>query len=116
MLKFGVLYLHNGDWNGEQIVPKDWIKKSSTVYHNNYGIQLPLEDSGRNGYGYTWWISELDHNGQKIKMYRANGWGGQTIMVLPDLDMVVVFTSGNWAGKSKLFKLLNNYVLPAVED
>lgn len=116
MLKFGALYLNNGNWNGEQILPADWVEKSSTVYHNNYGIQLPIEDSGINGYGYTWWISELEHNGEKIKMFRANGWGGQTIMVLPELDMVVVFTSGNWARKSKLFKLLNTYVLPAVED
>ena len=116
MIKFGVLYLNNGNWQGEQIIPKDWVQKSSTVYKNNYGIQLPIEDSGINGYGYTWWISELDHNGQKLKMYRANGWGGQTIMVLPELDMVVVFTSGNWASKSKLFKLLNSYILPAVAD
>jgi CubicO group peptidase (beta-lactamase class C family) len=91
-------------------------EKSATVYRNNSGIQLPIEDSGLNGYGYTWWISEMDHNGQKIKMYRANGWGGQVIAVIPDLDMVVVFTSGNWATKSKLFKLVNNYILPAVNN
>jgi len=116
MLKFGALYLNKGKWNGQQIIPEYWVEKSSVVYRNNYGIQLPIEDSGINGYGYTWWISELDYNGQKLKMYRANGWGGQVIMVIPDLDTVVVFTSGNWAYKSKLFKLLNNYVLPAVED
>lgn len=115
MLKFGALYLKNGSWNGEQIISSEWVEKSSTVYKNNVGINLPIEDSGINAYGYTWWISELDHNGKKIKMYRANGWGGQTIMVLPDLDMVVVFTSGNWASKSKLFEILNNYILTATE-
>lgn len=114
MLKFGVLYLNSGNWNGKQIIPEDWVEKSSTVYRNNRDINLPIEDSGMNAYGYTWWISELNHNGQKIKMYRANGWGGQVIMVFPTLDMVVVFTSGNWAKKSKLFKLVNTYVLPAV--
>ena len=113
MVKFGALYLQNGNWNDEQILPEDWITKSSTVYRNNYGIKLPIEDSGINGYGYTWWISELDYNGRKIKMYRANGWGGQVIGVLPELDMVVVFTSGNWASKSKLFKLVYEYILPA---
>jgi len=113
MLKFGVLYLNKGNWNGKQILPSEWIEKSATVYHNNYGIQLPIEDSGINGYGYTWWISELDHSGQNITMYRANGWGGQTIMVLPDLDMVLVFTSGNWAKKSRLFKIVEEYILPA---
>ena len=114
MLKFGALYLNNGNWKGEQIIAPEWVEKSSAVYKNNVGINLPIEDSGINAYGYTWWISELDYNDKKIKMYRANGWGGQTIMVLPELDMVVVFTSGNWAGKSKLFKILNNYLLPSV--
>lgn len=115
MLKFGVLYLNNGNWNGEQIISPEWINKSSTVYKNNVDINLPIEDSGTNAYGYTWWISELSYQGKPLKMYRANGWGGQTIMVLPELDMVVVFTSGNWAKKSKLFKILNNYILPATE-
>ncbi|WP_167618633.1 serine hydrolase domain-containing protein [Maribellus sediminis] len=116
MLKFGALYLNKGRRNGQQIIPEDWVEKSATVYRNNSGIQLPIEDSGVNGYAYTWWISELDHNGQKIKMYRANGWGGQVIAVIPELDMVMVFTSGNWATKSKLFKLVNNYILPAVNN
>jgi len=116
MIKFGALYLNNGSWNGEQILPEKWVEKSSSVYKNNYGIKLPIEDSGLNGYGYTWWISELNYKGKAIKMYRANGWGGQVIGVLPELDMVVVFTSGNWAGKSKLFKLVNEYILPAVND
>ncbi len=116
MIKFGALYLNKGSWNGEQILPEKWVEKSSSVYKNNYGIKLPIEDSGLNGYGYTWWISELNYKGKVIKMYRANGWGGQVIGVLPELDMVVVFTSGNWAGKSKLFKLVNAYILPAVNN
>ena len=115
MLKIGALYLNNGNWNGEQIISWEWVEKSSTVYKNNVGINLPIEDSGLNGYGYTWWISELNYHGEPLKMYRANGWGGQTIMVLPELEMVVVFTSGNWASKSKLFKILNSYILPAAE-
>lgn len=114
MMKIGALYLNNGNWNGNQIITPEWVDKSSIVYKNNVGIKLPIEDSGINTYGYTWWISELDHNGKKIKMYRANGWGGQTIMILPELDMVVVFTSGNWAKKSKLFKILKDYILASV--
>ncbi|MFV0591078.1 MAG: serine hydrolase domain-containing protein [Draconibacterium sp.] len=114
MVKFGVLYLNNGMWNGEQIIPEEWVEKSATAFHNNSGIKLPIEDSGLNAYGYTWWISELDYKDQKIKMYRANGWGGQVIAVVPDLAMVVVFTSGNWATKSKLFALVKRYVLPAL--
>ena len=45
------------------------------------------------GYGLLWWISEFSHQGKTIKMYRAGGWGGQEIMVFPELEMVVVFTA-----------------------
>ena len=115
MLKFGVLYLNKGTWNGERILSEDWVTESFTTYNNNVGINIPIEDSGKNAYGYLWWISELDYKGAKIKMYRANGWGGQTIMVFPELRTVVVFTSGNYASTSKLFKVINRYVLPAIE-
>ncbi|MGW8314991.1 MAG: serine hydrolase domain-containing protein [Bacteroidales bacterium] len=113
MMKFGVTYLNEGLWNGERLISADWVKKSSKIYRNNSRINIPIEDSGRNGYGYTWWISEVgkDHD----LMYRANGWGGQVIMVIPPKEMVVVFTSGNWAGKSSLFEILEKFILPAVQ-
>ena len=115
MLKFGITYLNNGIWDGMKVLPEDWIVKSSEVYHNNRNITVPIEDSGKNAYGYTWWITQLDHYGKPVKMFRANGWGGQTIMVFPDLNMVVVFTSGNYASKSKLFKIIERYLLPAIQ-
>jgi CubicO group peptidase (beta-lactamase class C family) len=113
MLKFGILYLNDGIWNGESIITADWVEKSSEIYNNNKRINLPIEDSGRNGYGYTWWISEVGRDHEL--MYRANGWGGQVIMVIPGKNMVVVFTSGNWAGKSSLFKILEKFILPSVK-
>lgn len=115
MLKFGIIYLNNGVWNGERILPEEWVIKSSNVYNNNSGINIPIEDSGKNGYGYSWWISELSHKGERIKMFRANGWGSQSIMVFPDLDMVVVFTGGNYAAKSWLFKIVKQYLIAAIE-
>ena len=48
-------------------------------------------------------------------MFRAGGWGGQSIMVFPDLDMVVVFTGGNYAAKSSLYEIIEQFVLPAIE-
>ena len=113
MMKFGVTYLNGGVWNGAQIVTSDWVKKSSEIYNNNSGIKLPIEDSGRNGYGYTWWISEVGKGGKKTHMFRANGWGGQVIMVLPEKEMVVVFTGGNYTSRSSLFHILERYILPA---
>jgi CubicO group peptidase (beta-lactamase class C family) len=115
MMKFGVTYLNDGVWNGERIISAEWIEKSSTTYNQNKGINIPIEDTGRNGYAYSWWTGELSHSGDKIKVFRAGGWGGQSIMVFPDLDMVVVFTGGNYAARSSLFKIIKKYILPAIE-
>ena len=114
MLKFGITYLNGGVWNGERILPEDWVKKSSVVYGNNDRINIPIEDSGKNGYGYTWWISEVGSGSNRTSIYRANGWGGQVIMVLPDKNMVVVFTGGNYSAKSHLFEILERFILPAI--
>ena len=116
MMKFGVTYLNDGIWNDNRIISSDWVQKSSTIYGNNRKINLPIEDSGKNGYGYTWWISEVGKYGKKTKMYRANGWGGQVIMILPEKNTVIVFTCGNYTSRSKLFKILDKYLLPAVTD
>ncbi len=113
MIKFGVTYLYEGLWNGEQILSSDWVEKSSIIYRNNKGINVPGEDSGKNGYGYTWWLSEFEVSGEQIHMYRAGGWGGQEIMVFPDLNMVVVFTGGNYAQNTTLYKIIERYILPA---
>lgn len=115
MIKFGTTYLKNGQWDGKRIIPSNWVEKSSVPFNNNIDINIPGEDSGKNGYGYTWWTSEFSHAGNKIKMFRAGGWGGQEIMVFPELDMVVVFTGGNYADKTHLYKIINRYVLPAIK-
>ncbi len=115
MLKFGVTYLNDGMWHDERIISSEWVVKSSKIYNQNEGINIPIEDSGKNGYAYSWWISELSHSGVNIKMFRAGGWGGQSIMVFPELDMVVVFTGGNYKTNSSLYKIIKKYILPAIE-
>ena len=47
-------------------------------------------------------------------MYSAAGWGGQHIMVLPEINAVVVFTGGNYVTKRPPFKILEKYILPAI--
>ena len=114
MMKFGVTYLNKGEWNSERIISPEWVKKSSTPFANNIDINIPGEDSGKNGYGYTWWTSELAYSGHETKMFRAGGWGGQEIMVFPELEMVVVFTGGNYAEKTHLFEIVERFILPAI--
>ncbi|MCB0662388.1 MAG: serine hydrolase [Saprospiraceae bacterium] len=115
MVKIGRLFLQNGTWNGESILPQNWVTKSFTAYRNNKDIKIPIEDSGKNDYGYSWWLTKHKHQGKFISFARANGWGGQTIFVSPELETVIVFTSGNYAYNSKLFKIANKYLLPAIQ-
>jgi CubicO group peptidase (beta-lactamase class C family) len=115
MVKFGVTFLNKGVWNGQRIVTEQWVEKSATAFSGNHGINVPGEPSGRLGYSYTWWTKEYSHLGKKIHMYTASGWGGQHIMVLPEVNTVVVFTGGNYLTKRPPFKILKKYVIPAFD-
>jgi len=113
MLKIGVSFLDNGLWNGERIVSEHWVRKSAGEYTGNHGINIPGVASGRQGYSYSWWTKEYMHAGTKNRMYDAGGWGGQNIMVLPGLNMVVVFTGGNYTTKAKPHEILERFIIPA---
>jgi CubicO group peptidase (beta-lactamase class C family) len=113
MVKIGATFLNKGVWNGKQIISKQWVEKSATSFPGNNGINIPGEDSGRVGYSYSWWTKQYSNSGKRINMFYAGGWGGQHIMVLPELNTVVVFTGGNYLTKRPPFKILKKYVIPA---
>jgi CubicO group peptidase (beta-lactamase class C family) len=113
MVKFGVTFLNNGVWNGKKIISGQWVEKSATAFSGNHGINVPGEP--RLGYSYSWWTKEYSHSDKKIHMYTALGFGGQYIMVLPELNTVVVFTGGNYLTKRPPFKILKKYVIPAID-
>ena len=97
MLRIGYLYLNEGRWEGEQVVPAEWVAASTRKY-----IDGTLQD----GYGYQWWIAE--------NASMALGYAGQYIVVAPDQDLVVVFTSDleerDFYVPQELF---DDYILPA---
>jgi len=115
MIKIGATLLNDGVWENKQIISKVWIEKSATIYGNIQGINIPGEPSGRNGYSYSWWIKTLNHAGKKIHMFSAGGWGGQHIMVIPELKTVVVFTGGNYVTKRFPFKILTRFIIPTLD-
>jgi CubicO group peptidase (beta-lactamase class C family) len=107
LAKLGYLYLQHGRWNGTQVLPEEWVTASTRKHMETQGLMNAAEDDG---YGYLWWID--DWGG-----YSAHGFGGQYLFVLPEQDMVVVFTSGL---SDPIFptpkQLVKAYVLPAVRS
>ena len=81
MLKIGQLYLNKGTYNGVRVVSEEWIKKASTFKITTNGAQPFGPD-----YGYFWWIGSRPSH----EYLFANGYGGQFIVVVPDLNLIVV--------------------------
>jgi len=85
--KLGYLYLHGGEWNGKQIVPRDWVAMS---------IAPPTGGRGNpGGLGIEWNAT----NGPNGLQYGGTGRGGQILIVWPELDMIIVSMAGGNAGQ-----------------
>lgn len=113
MAKFGLLYLKNGKWNGKQVVPADWVKKSFQKH-----VNLERGNPGVAGYGYLWWILSPDPDGAgKEFIYAAMGFRAQYIFVIPEHDMIVVVTGGTQSGvdQRKPIEFLYSHILPSVQ-
>ena len=109
-LKFGMMYQNGGKWKGKQIVGKEWIESSWKSY-------LPLENHPqKNPYGFLWWHHRYKVGGQMINSIEARGAGGQYLFVIPQFDLVIVITSGNFRNGRvwQPEKIVEQYILPAI--
>jgi len=104
LARFGLLFLHDGDWEGDQLVPASWVQQSIEP-------QLPAEDGY--DYGYYWWL--LSDGAQDIAI--AWGFGGQFVYLVPALDLMVVMTADTAADHAELEgeRFLFDHLLPAVQ-
>src|ERR1700730_14453746 len=85
LAKIGLLFLKNGMWSDKQIVPTDWVRASVTS-------AMSVEDEGRRwGYGFQWWLQPYGKSPEKFA-WAARGFGGQELRVVPEYDVIVVFT------------------------
>ena len=85
LARFGQLYLQNGGWNGQQILPASWVRRSL----------MPYSDAGdRGAYGYMWWLARqgIAFPGCELPVgsFFAYGAGGHYCLVMPALDAVVI--------------------------
>ena len=82
LIKLAKLFKDGGKWNGKQILSKEWVDKTF--------------DMNKGDYGYLWEHKYFLIDGQQYNSYLASGNGGQKINIWPELDMITVFTGGNY--------------------
>ena len=101
MAKFGWLFLNKGRWGNKQILPSAWVKVSTRGH---------IDATPFDHYGYQWWVDSAGY-------YMAVGYKGQRIFVVPEKNMVAVFT-GDLTGTDSLISknLLDSYIIPAASS
>jgi CubicO group peptidase (beta-lactamase class C family) len=114
-IKLGQLYLSNGLWNGHRVVSSAWVKES-TEAHSNFAPMIDIDVNHQ--YGYGWHINPLTVSGHVYRSFAAGGNGGQIVLVIPELDMVVSFNGGSYGEFTKWYRwpleLVPQYIIPAV--
>jgi CubicO group peptidase (beta-lactamase class C family) len=103
MAKMGYLYLHNGMWDTIQVVPKEWVEKSITP-------QSDLWPGG--GYGFQWWMMEVGG----YNSFQAIGYGGQFIIVIPELDIIAVIISDDNTEHTQNSYIVADFVVPSATN
>lgn len=102
ILKIGATFAADGAWNGEQIIDPDWVEESTTAVIDitPETTGMTPEDFGNSYFGgaaaYEWRIDEVRADGTTYESYEATGNGGQILLVVPELDLTVLFMGGNY--------------------
>jgi len=102
ILKIGAMFAAGGVWNGRQIIKEGWVKESTAPQ-----IAISAETTGttpevfENNYfggsqAYIWRVDTVAVGERRYASYEASGNGGQLLIVVPELDLTVAFTGGNY--------------------
>ena len=101
MARIGYLMLREGNWNGRQLVPRDWVRESTSAITPVSEMNPAPRRAGPWGYGYLWWVWDGPHAaGPYEGAYTGLGAVGQHITVVPRLDLVVVHKTDPASGAS----------------
>jgi len=118
LARFGQMMLQGGEWEGEQLVPEDWVRAMTTEHVDTVTRRNQANAAGK--FGYQWWLTEADGE----PAYFAYGRGGQLLEVVPSRSLVVVVASeieygepqsAGFSGPGLAF-LVDDVIAPAVED
>ncbi len=108
LLKYGILYLDGGRWQGKQLVSREWVERSTQ----------PLTKIGSKTYGYFWWHQafavKTAAGSKEIDSLLATGNGGQKLFIVPSLGLVAVFTGGNYNSLTDTppNEIMGNLIIP----
>jgi CubicO group peptidase (beta-lactamase class C family) len=109
-MKLTQLFLNDGKWDGRQVVSREWAQTSGAA------LRVLSPTSGQT-YGYLWNSVAYPYRGRKLHAYFPGGNGGQVYIGIPELDLLIAFTGGNYADRV-LFRAQREFVpddiLPAV--
>ncbi len=104
-LKIGQLVLKEGVLEGRQVVPAAWIAEATTEHaEGGFGCR----------YGYKWWLCATEGG---LPVINASGYGGQELLIVPDLELVMMVAAGLYGDETafdRAFDLLNDVVIPRI--
>lgn len=108
-MKLGQLMLSDGVWKGRRILSHDFVSRACSPLYNLNNIQ----------YGYLWWSMDFPYKNRTVRAFFAGGNGGQSVTVIPDLDLVIATYAGNYSTRVGIHiqqDYIPNYILPAVRE
>jgi CubicO group peptidase (beta-lactamase class C family) len=108
--KYGQLYKNGGKWNGKQIIPEDWVKKTFTKYKSIPGRKDEF-------YGFLFWNKKYTVYNKAYETFYCAGNGGNKIYIFTDEPLVIVITATAYGASyahSQEDKMMTDYILPAV--
>jgi CubicO group peptidase (beta-lactamase class C family) len=107
-MKLGQLMLNGGTWNGRPVVTPEWCRRATAPRYDLAGIR----------YGYLWWISDFPYKGRTVRAFFAGGNGGQAVIGIPELELLVAFYGGNYSDPATYVPqrvYVPKYILPTVD-
>jgi CubicO group peptidase (beta-lactamase class C family) len=108
-MKFGQLMLDGGMWQGHRLLDRDFVARASAPLYHLRGIT----------YGYLWWGIDFPYKNRTVHAFFASGAGGQAVIAIPALDLVIATWGGNYSSKGTVNTSQNlppRYILPAVRE
>ncbi len=113
MIKWGMLAMNNGKWKGEQLIPEAFINKATSriLLTGDDDVYGGGKDVSNQGYGYYWWSADLKYGNKSYFTVSAQGGGGQYIILIKELDLIIVVTAHK--NDNSTLQVIAKSVLPA---